>query len=322
MLDMGRDDTRVVIMSNLAKLEFAALDILGKNYLSRVLNAEIHLDAKGLGNTILADKEASNQDKVKVMIFIRHHLHEGLKVEYLNVKDLLELWKILKERFDHQKTVILSKARYGWMHLWLQDFKTLSEYNSELFKISSQLKSYGENIIDEDLLEKTFSTFHATNVLLQQQYREKGFKMYFGLISCLLVAEQNNELLMKNHGIHPIGSTPFPEVNKKNNNERQERSDQNNSLKIVKNICYRCGMKRHWSRTCHMPEHLVKRYQSSIKKKGKHMETNFISQNDEMEAKDENIHYNTKTDHAYEGDKFNNLYNITHLDVADFFENH
>ncbi|KAK5836373.1 hypothetical protein PVK06_012160 [Gossypium arboreum] len=88
-------------MSNLAKLEFATLDVSGKNYLSWVLDAKIHLDTKGLGNTILANKEASNQDKVKAMIFIHHHLDEGLKVEYLNVKNPLELWKNLKEQFDH-----------------------------------------------------------------------------------------------------------------------------------------------------------------------------------------------------------------------------
>ncbi|XP_016737898.1 uncharacterized protein [Gossypium hirsutum] len=109
--------------------------------------------------------------------------------------------------------VILPKARYDWMHLRLQDFKTVSEYNSELFKISSQLKLCGESITDKDLLEKSFSTFHATNVLLQQQYREKGFKKYSELVSCLLVAEQNNELLMKNHGIRPTGTAPLPEVN-------------------------------------------------------------------------------------------------------------
>ena len=63
------------------------------------------------------------------------------------------------------------------------------------------------------MLEKTFSTFHASNVLLQRQYREKGFRKYFELILCLLVAEQNNELLMKNHEARPIGSALFPEVN-------------------------------------------------------------------------------------------------------------
>ncbi|XP_027922622.1 uncharacterized protein LOC114180509 [Vigna unguiculata] len=161
-------------MSNLAKLEFAALDISGENYLSWILDAEIHLDAMGLGDAIKEGNKASEQDKAKAMIFLRRHLHEGLKIEYLTIKDPSVLWKNLKERYDHQKTVISPKARYDWMHLRLQDFKTVSEYNSAMFRITSQLTLCGERITDEDMLEKTFSTFHATNLLLQQQYREKG----------------------------------------------------------------------------------------------------------------------------------------------------
>ena len=69
-----------------------------------------------------------------------------------------------------------------------------------------------------------FTTFHASNVLVQQQYREKGFKKYSELIICLLVAEQNNELLMKNHEARPIGAAPFPEVNAAQHNHfRQAR---------------------------------------------------------------------------------------------------
>ncbi|XP_073137986.1 uncharacterized protein [Henckelia pumila] len=201
-------------MSNISKLEFAALDISGKNYLSWILDAEIHLDAMGIGNTIKDENNESPQNRAKAMIFLRHYLHDGLKIEYLTIKDpRLDLWNNLKERYSHQKTVILSKARYDWMHLRLQNFKSVSEYNSALFRISSQLKLCGEKITDDDLLKKTYSTFHASNVLLQQQYREKGFKKYSELISCLLVAEQNNELLMKNHEIHPTGANPFPEVN-------------------------------------------------------------------------------------------------------------
>ena len=123
-------------MSNLAKLEFAALDISRENYLSWILDAEIHLDAMGLGDAIKEGNKAFEQDKAKAMIFLRRHLYEGLKIEYLTVKDPFVLWKILKERYDLQKTVILPKARYDWMHLRLQDFKTVSEY-SAMFRITS-----------------------------------------------------------------------------------------------------------------------------------------------------------------------------------------
>ena len=78
-------------MTNLTKLEFTALDITGKNYLSWALDAEIHFIANDLENAILVGKEVSDQDKAKAMIFLRHHLHEGLKAEYLMVRDPLEL---------------------------------------------------------------------------------------------------------------------------------------------------------------------------------------------------------------------------------------
>ncbi|XP_076907962.1 uncharacterized protein LOC143564629 [Bidens hawaiensis] len=113
-------------MSNLSKLEFAALDISGNNYLPWTLDPKIHLTANNLGETIDDDNQTSLQDKAKAMIFLRHHLHEELKREYLAVEDPLELWKNIQERFDHQKLVLLPKAHYEWLHLRLQDFKTVT----------------------------------------------------------------------------------------------------------------------------------------------------------------------------------------------------
>lgn len=51
------------------------------------------------------------------MIFLRHHLHEDLKNEYLSVKDPQILWNGLKDMYDHQKTVILLKTRCDWTHM-------------------------------------------------------------------------------------------------------------------------------------------------------------------------------------------------------------
>ena len=48
------------------KLEFSALDISEKNYLSWILAAEIDLNAMGLGDAIKEGNKASEQDKAKV----------------------------------------------------------------------------------------------------------------------------------------------------------------------------------------------------------------------------------------------------------------
>ncbi|CAN6579215.1 unnamed protein product [Malus baccata var. baccata] len=200
-------------MTILANLDFVALYITMKNYLTWVLDTKIHLEAGNLGDTIREENNSSSQDQVKAMIFIHRHLDEGPKSEYLTVEDPLALWKALRNRYNYQTTVILPRAHYEWTHLRIQDFKSVAEYNSTLFIITSQMKLCGDTITEEDMLEKTFSIFHVFNMLLQQQYRARGFTEYNQLIYVLLVDEQNNELLMKNHQSQPTGFAPFPEMN-------------------------------------------------------------------------------------------------------------
>ncbi|XP_070029547.1 uncharacterized protein [Nicotiana sylvestris] len=280
--------------------KFVALKISSKNYMTWVLDAEIHLDAMGLGDAIKDKDKASTQDCTKTLIFLRHHLDEGLKIEYLTVKDPFVLWNGLKERYDN-------------------------------LKITSKLKLCGDNISDYDILEKTFTTFHASNMVLQQQYREKGFTKYSQLISLLLVAGRNNELLMRNHENRPTGSTPLPKEDEvyshyanhgkgrghirgrsrgrgrghvqgrkfhgvnhpppKNNFQKRKGKYEKRNVEGSETKCYRCGGKGHWAKICRIPKHLVELYQASLKNKGS--EANLV---------------------------YDNEFDITHLGVADFFE--
>ncbi|GJU89383.1 hypothetical protein Tco_1301806 [Tanacetum coccineum] len=150
-------------MSNLSKLEFGALNVTEKNYMPCVLDAKMHIEYMGI---------AQNPSI---------------------------LWKDLNDRFDNQREVLLPAVQEEWRSLRFQDFKKVNEYSSALFRICSQLKFCGQSVTDADMLEKTYSTFHASNMTLQQQYRLQKFTRYSELNAYLLVAEQNNELLMKNH---------------------------------------------------------------------------------------------------------------------------
>ncbi|CAN6694599.1 unnamed protein product [Malus baccata var. baccata] len=318
-------------MANLAKLDFAALDITGKNYLTWVLDTKIHLEAANLGDTIKEESSSSSQDRAKAMIFIRRHLDEALKSEYLTVED----------PYNHQTTVILPKVRYDWTHLRIQDFKSVAEYNSALFRITSQMKLCGDTITKEMLLEKTFSTFHASNMVLQQQYRARGFTEYNQLISVLLVAEQNNKLLMKNHNSRPTGSAPNTISSRGNNYKRGrghkqgrwKRKSKNHGVQFHNQVprynpgpsfkntnrqkgkthvntprnheggCHRCGGNGHWARTCRTPKHLVELYQASFKEKG--VEINFLDQAKPMETPDPVTNLSGQL-------------NTTHLDATNF----
>ncbi|XP_059654203.1 uncharacterized protein LOC132300913 [Cornus florida] len=208
-------------MSNLTKLEFVALDISGKNYLSWTFDAEIHLEAMNLGETIKENNNASLQDRAKSMIFLRHHLHEELKTEYLTVKDPLTLWKNLKERYEHQKIVILPKARYDWIHLRLQDFKS-QQYRESRFTKYSELISY----------------FHER----ERERRRRGGRGY-----------GRNRDNYNNRGGHNSSLVPrrnsIPSYQKWNSNatkQAKEKVLQNKAPEIYDDKpCYRCGMKGH-----------------------------------------------------------------------------
>ena len=118
--------------------------------------------------------------------------------------------------------MVLPQAQYDWLNLRFQDFKSVGEYNSALHRIVSQLKLCGQKITDKEMLEKTLSTFHANNLILQQQYRTKNYTKHSELISVLLVAEKHNQLLMQNHSSRSTGSAPMPEANsaqQRNNNK-------------------------------------------------------------------------------------------------------
>ncbi|XP_033143374.1 uncharacterized protein LOC103862598 [Brassica rapa] len=179
-------------MSKINNLDFSALNLSGDNYLQWALDAKIILKSKGLGECITEDNNASEKDRYNVILIIRHNLIVSLKDQYLTIENPLDLWTELKTRYDHQRTVLLPKVRYDWRNLRIQDFKFVDEYNSALFKIVSKLKLCGEDITDKDMLDKTFSTFHTSNVLLQQQF--------------------NNELLMRNSELRPPGTNPLHEA--------------------------------------------------------------------------------------------------------------
>jgi hypothetical protein len=82
-------------MAEGSKTDFAELALSGKNYLTWDDDCQFHLEAMQLGKTIvrLGPNYIGLQlyEEAKVVIFLRHHIHLDLKMEYLEVKDPMVL---------------------------------------------------------------------------------------------------------------------------------------------------------------------------------------------------------------------------------------
>ena len=94
-------------MTNIEKPKFNILDVSGNNYLSWCLDVELHFQGQRLVETLVKDGDYIEKDEANALIFIRRHLPDAFKTQYLQVWQPSDLWKRLKERYDHTKTVML-----------------------------------------------------------------------------------------------------------------------------------------------------------------------------------------------------------------------
>ncbi|XP_048609185.1 uncharacterized protein LOC125584547 [Brassica napus] len=295
-------------MANIEKLQFPALKITGENYVGWVTNVKPYLVMKKMTETIVIGNKSPPEHIAEAIIFLKKHLDESLMHDYANVEDPAELWQTLKERFDNQRQINLPQALEEWKNLRFQDFQKVEDYNSAVLRIVVLLKYCGNPVSEAEMMNKTYITFHKQLHFLPEIYRKCGYTRFSELMVALMLAEKNNELLIKNHNSRPTGAKAFPEVNataienserrnhanrghgRRFNNKRGKtynpkwrgsnkwvrpgqvskgKETQEDTTQKRETVCYRCGCEGHWSRTCRTPSHLCKLYHESTKGKAK-----------------------------------------------------
>ncbi|XP_021314598.1 uncharacterized protein LOC8055081 [Sorghum bicolor] len=278
-----------------SKKEFAELALDGHNFPTWAMDLKVSLSLRGMYRAIDTPKQGdaplSEPSKYHALYIIRNHIHSDLKAEYLMEEDPRALWLALQQRYEQQKAVILPEATHEWNHLRIQDFKSVNEYNHAMHKLSSKLRFCEKEPSDAEKIEKTLSTMLPAQMILQQQYRERGFTVYSDLIKTLLQAERHNELLIWNSNQGPVGAKPLPEVHanaqkqtpkdaNKNGNPRSSKGKNkrkgprkprgtkgkgnNSKSKDKSSTCTKCGCYNHPTKKCRTPKHLVELYLHSV----------------------------------------------------------
>jgi hypothetical protein len=129
--------------------------------------------------------------------------------------------------------------------------------------------------------------------VLKHQHRSQNYQCYSELIQGLLQEEKHDELTIRNHHHHPIGTAPLPEVNyssrgkektdsakpsknigkfkkgKKNKHKKNKSKDQSSGKGKKFFKCHRCGGANHIGKKCKILQHLIDLYHKSLKEAGK-----------------------------------------------------
>ncbi|KAK9698247.1 hypothetical protein RND81_08G091100 [Saponaria officinalis] len=197
---------------------------------------------------------------------LRHHLHDGLKNEYLNIKDPQILWSNLKEIYYHQKTVTLPNA--------------LSEYNSGMFRITSQLKLCSEKITNMDMstpLPETSVTSYNEKGHYRDHTSSTGRGRGRGQWRCC-GRRRGFRGNSRGRGVCFKKTHSHLRWNRKNSKAEKDKSEN------VTNKCYRCGAKGHWSCVYRTPKHLLDLYLQLVKQQINNVETNMVIEDGEKVA--------------------------------------
>uniref|UniRef100_A0A0D3EFE8 Protein kinase domain-containing protein n=1 Tax=Brassica oleracea var. oleracea TaxID=109376 RepID=A0A0D3EFE8_BRAOL len=200
-------------MANIENLQFPALKITGENYVGWVTNVKPYLVMKKITETIVIGNKSPPEHIAEAIIFLKKHLDESLTHDYANVEDPAELWLTLKERFVNQRQINLPHALEEWKNLRFQDFQKVEDYNSAVLRIVALLKYCGNPVSEAEMMNKTYIIFHKQLHFLPEIYRKCGYTRFSELMVALMLAEKNNELLIKNYNSRPTGAKAFPEVN-------------------------------------------------------------------------------------------------------------
>ena len=177
--------------SRLQPLMFNELTPEGLNFLDWANDAKVVLAVEELDPYLhhSTSEGLPTAAKWHTLLILRRHLDTALRHQYVQVNDPADLWEQLHARFHHEQNTILPQARNDWMNLRVLDFPNFLSFNSEFFRIATQLRLSGEPLTEDQLIEKTLSTFPSASLVLAQQYRNMNFEKHSKLMSHLFLAE-------------------------------------------------------------------------------------------------------------------------------------
>ncbi|KAL6568965.1 hypothetical protein OROGR_000690 [Orobanche gracilis] len=248
----------------------------------------------------------SDKTKASALMFLRRHIDPNLRWEYLQLKSPKELWDAFKGQFGNM-CILLRELVVQWNDIRLLDYKRVNDFNKDMPRLKARLNFCGKDITEDDMIQKTLSTFPTSALILANQYRleydNNRITTFNKLINLLQVAERHNEVLVSNN-VRPVGTKKVPETNydkvkryigrgRGGSSNVMRRlgapgSSQGNHKALTPHVapkvrvgdepCYRCGDAGHWYMNCHASKEVAALYKKY--REPKERETHYIEEYD------------------------------------------
>lgn len=194
------------------KHKFDILPLNGNEYPDWALQAKMYLKAEGLAGMIEESfdlpttnnqpaKETMKMASKAAFILLRH-MEPSLRRHYQRQENPAKIWKSLAQRFntDREKT-LLPILQNEWERLRFYNYSSVTDYASELYRITTEMEHCGDKISEQQKIQKTLSTFNPQNYAISTELEMKGYENFDTLISVLLRQEKHLNLIQKNYDV-------------------------------------------------------------------------------------------------------------------------
>ncbi|XP_026428355.1 uncharacterized protein LOC113324249 [Papaver somniferum] len=203
---------------DLIRPEFELLDSEGLEY-HRWVSDEFTFVAKDYTSTIKPSANAApetEKDKAHALMFLKRHIDPNLCWGYHHLKTPKELCDILYSRFGNIHDSLIPQLNVLWNEIRFLDYIKVNDFQKDMLQIQERMDFCGKKLTDEEMIQKTISTFPTSSMILANQYRlevdNKRITTFSRLINLLRVAERHNEILVNNNA-RAVGKKKVPEAN-------------------------------------------------------------------------------------------------------------
>ncbi|XP_026377782.1 uncharacterized protein LOC113272091 [Papaver somniferum] len=147
--------------------EFELLDSAGLEYHHWVADVETTFVAEDFTSTINPSADAApvtEKDKDNALMFLK-------RWGYHHLKTPKELWDALDSRFGNIHDSLIPQLNVLWNEIRFLDYVKVNDFQKDMLQIQAHMDFCGKKLTDEEMIQKTLSTFPTSSMILANQYR-------------------------------------------------------------------------------------------------------------------------------------------------------